>query len=98
MELFNQSDTEAPVKPLRPTDRRAQTKMASSDKRMDLLIEAVTDYAIFMLDCEGYISTWNIGAERIHGYRAQEILGKHFSGCYLPEDVAAGKAKIDLET
>jgi PAS domain S-box-containing protein len=62
-----------------------------------LLVESVKDYAIFMLDPQGRVATWNAGAERIKGYRAPEILGKHFSIFYPPEDVAAGKCDRELE-
>lgn len=56
-----------------------------------MLVESVTDYAIFMLDIEGRVASWNAGAERIKGYLAHEIIGEHFSKFYPPEDVAAGK-------
>src|SRR5438094_7964503 len=55
------------------------------------LVEAVQDVAIFMLDGAGRVSTWNSGAERIKGYRAEEIVGQHFSRFYPPEAVAEGK-------
>lgn len=64
---------------------------------MQLLVEAVQDYAIFLLDGEGYVTTWNIGAQRIKGYKANEIIGKHFSAFYPPEDLAAGKPRRELE-
>jgi PAS domain S-box-containing protein len=51
------------------------------------LLDAVTDYAIFMLDASGYVLTWNSGAQRIKGYRADEIIGQHFSCFYSPEAV-----------
>jgi PAS domain S-box-containing protein len=57
----------------------------------------VKDYAIFILDVGGHVSTWNLGAERIKGYKAEEIVGKHFSTFYPPEDVAAGKCEYELE-
>jgi PAS domain-containing protein len=60
------------------------------EDRFRLLVEAVRDYAIFMLDPEGRILTWNAGAERIKGYRAEEVIGKHFSMFYPPEDLQAG--------
>lgn len=63
-----------------------------------LLVENVRDYAIFMLDPEGRIVTWNAGAERIKGYRADEIIGQHFSRFYPAEDVAAGKPAQSLHT
>jgi len=56
-----------------------------------LLVEGVQDYAIFMLDGAGRVSTWNSGAERIKGYRAEEIVGQHFSRFYPPEAIAEGK-------
>jgi PAS domain S-box-containing protein len=56
-----------------------------------LLVEAVSDYAIFVLDVDGHIRTWNRGAERIKQYSAREIIGRHFSVFYTDEDVAAGK-------
>jgi PAS domain S-box-containing protein len=62
-----------------------------------LFVEAVQDYAIFMLDPEGHIVTWNAGAERIKGYTASEIIGKHFSSFYPEEDVGAGKPEALLK-
>ena len=56
-----------------------------SEERFRLLVESVRDYAIFMLDPEGRVLTWNAGAERIKGYRADEIIGQHFSRFYPPE-------------
>jgi PAS domain S-box-containing protein len=56
-----------------------------------LLVERVRDYAIFLLDPDGRVASWNAGAERIKGYKAAEILGKHYSTFYPPEDAAAGK-------
>src|SRR5437773_2090261 len=66
------------------------------EERYRLLVEAVKDYAIFMLDPEGHVATWNPGAERIKGYAAGEIIGRHFSAFYPPEDVAAGKPAHEL--
>jgi PAS domain S-box-containing protein len=60
----------------------------SSDQRFQLLINAVTDYAIYMLDPTGHIATWNPGAERFKGYRAEEIIGQHFSRFFTDEDRA----------
>src|SRR5438132_934443 len=61
------------------------------------MVENVKDYAIFMLDAGGRVATWNAGAERIKGYRAEEIIGQHFSRFYPPEDVQAGKAERALQ-
>ena len=58
---------------------------------MRLLIESLQEYAIFLLDANGRVATWNAGAERIKGYRAEEIVGKHFSCFYLDEDQALGR-------
>ena len=60
------------------------------------LIADVQDYAILMLDVEGNVATWNAGAQRIKGYEAEEIIGRHFSAFYPPEDVAAGKPEREL--
>lgn len=62
-----------------------------------LLVDSVQDYAIFALDVGGHILTWNAGARRIKGYTRDEIVGKHFSIFYPPEDVAAGKPQWELE-
>jgi PAS domain S-box-containing protein len=53
-------------------------------------VEAVVDYAIFQLDPAGNVTTWNAGAQRIKGYHPEEIIGRHFSDFYTPEDRAAG--------
>jgi len=70
---------------------------SEGQERFRLLVESVKDYAIFLLDPTGHVSTWNIGAERIKGYRADEIIGKHFSTFYPREDVADGKCERELE-
>jgi len=62
-----------------------------------LFVSSVVDYAIFMLDPSGVITTWNEGAERIKGYRADEIVGKHFSIFYPPEEAGNGKPDWELE-
>src|SRR5689334_22942541 len=61
-----------------------------------LLVESVVDYGIFRLDPEGYVATWNRGAERIKGYSEAEIVGKHFSVFYPPDEIAAGKPAFEL--
>jgi len=66
------------------------------EDRYFLLIEAVQDYAIFMLDTHGQVASWNPGAQRIKGYTADEIIGRHFSAFYTPEDIAAGKPDREL--
>lgn len=62
------------------------------------MVEGVRDYAIFLLDPAGRVSSWNPGAERIKGYRPQEILGKHFSAFYAQEDIDSGRPDLALKT
>lgn len=69
-----------------------------TDDRYRLLVEAVLDYAIYLLDANGLVSSWNPGAERFKGYSAKEIIGKHFSVFYTEEDRAAGIPGRALET
>ena len=61
-------------------------------------MESVRDYAIFMLDPDGIVQSWNAGAQAIKGYRPDEIIGRHFRAFYTPEDQAAGKPEWELET
>ena len=68
-----------------------------SEERFKLLVEGVKDYAIFMLDANGFVASWNSGAERIKGYSADEIIGKHFSLFYPPETLARGLPAHELE-
>jgi PAS domain S-box-containing protein len=76
--------------------KRAEEKQREAEQRFRLMIEAVRDYAIFTLDSEGRVASWNAGAQRIKQYAAEEIIGKHFSIFYLPEDRAT-KPAIELE-
>ena len=81
------------------TERKeAQDALHRSEQTFQLLVESVRDYAIFMLDPDGRIASWNAAAERIKGYSAQEIIGEHFSIFYPPEDVAQGKPRWELES
>jgi len=70
--------------------------LRQSEERFRLLVEGVKDYAIFMLDPHGYITTWNEGARRIKGYEAEEIMGEHFSIFYTDEDVERGHPEEEL--
>ncbi len=65
---------------------RDLTERRQAEVRYRLLVEGVMDYAIFSMDSSGHITSWNVGAERIKGYKADEIIGKHFSAFYTPED------------
>jgi PAS domain S-box-containing protein len=75
----------------------AVEKIQQSAEQFRLLVEGVQDYAIYMLSSQGVVTTWNSGAQRIKGYEAQEIIGKHFSCFYRPEDIKAGKPNASLE-
>jgi len=77
---------------------RAMEDLADSEMRFQLLVDAVTDYAIYMLDPQGRVLTWNAGAERSKGYQADEVLGQNFSIFFLPEDAAAGLPQQELAT
>ncbi len=68
------------------------------DNQLRLLFEAITDYAIYRLDRDGQIASWNAGAERIKGYSAAEVLGRHYAMFFTPEDCAEGKPQRALET
>jgi PAS domain S-box-containing protein len=70
---------------------------AESERRFRMMVESVVDYAIYMLDPNGRVASWNAGAERIKGYAADEIVGQHFSRFYLPEDIERGKPEHELE-
>ncbi|MBN8226131.1 PAS domain-containing sensor histidine kinase [Corallococcus macrosporus] len=71
--------------------KQTQERLRESEERFRLLVEHVQDYAIYMLDADGRVSTWNAGAERFKQYKAEEIIGQHFSRFFPPEDVARGK-------
>lgn len=77
-------------------NRGEQVRLASQELSMDMLLNAVVDYAIYMLDAEGCIASWNAGAERITGYRADQALGLHISEFFTQEDRAAGKPLSSL--
>jgi PAS domain S-box-containing protein len=77
--------------------RKSEQALRQSEERFRLLVQGVTDYAIYMLDPLGYVSSWNAGAERFKGYTAEEIIGHHFSRFYQEEDRAAGVPDRALE-
>jgi len=71
--------------------KQVERKLAESEEQLRLLVQGITDYAILMLDATGVVTSWNSGAEAITGYAAAEMLGKHFSRFYTPEDIHATK-------
>jgi PAS domain S-box-containing protein len=79
------------------TDRRlVHEATRHHEERFQLLVDSVKDYAIFMLDPDGHVATWNSGAQRIKGYTADEIIGQHFSVFYPEVDIRAGKTEYEL--
>jgi PAS domain S-box-containing protein len=81
------------------SDRRVMDEaLVSSEQRFRLLVQGVRDYAIYMLDPQGYVTNWNAGAEAIKGYAAEEIIGQHFSRFYTEEDRAGGAPARALAT
>lgn len=82
--------------PLSPTASPRALHALSDDARYRLLVEAVTDYAIYMLDPQGMVVSWNPGAQRLKGYSAKEALGLHFGAFYTPQDRQAGRPESAL--
>jgi len=81
------------------TERReAEAALLQSQEQFRLLVQGVTDYAIYMLDAQGHVSSWNAGAQRIKGYAPEEIIGSHFSRFYSDADREAGEPQRALET
>lgn len=74
----------------------AEDSLRRGEARLDTVIESVKDYAIITLDSEGHISSWNAGAEKIKGWKAEEIVGRHFSVFYPQEDLDRGKPEMEL--
>jgi len=83
-------DLPAPLLPPQPA-------VEADVQTLQLLLDGIQDYAIFLLDCDGRVASWNDGAARIKGYSAAEIIGKHFSCFYTAEDVANGRPERELE-
>ncbi|SDD68713.1 PAS domain S-box protein [Nocardioides lianchengensis] len=79
------------------TQRGAERRLRQSEQRFRLLVETVADYAIFMLDPDGRVASWNIGAQRTSGYHADDIVGQHFRVFYPPEVQGARHPEHELE-
>jgi PAS domain S-box-containing protein len=77
--------------------RRHEEELSASEERLRLLVDSIADHAVFMLDEQGRVQSWNRGAELINGYRGEEILGQHFSIFFSPQDQQAGKPERELE-
>lgn len=77
--------------------RSAQESLRHSDQQLRSIVDSVKDYAIFLLDIEGYVATWNSGAQRIKGYSADEIIGQHFSIFYQSDDIERKKPQEQLQ-
>jgi PAS domain S-box-containing protein len=76
--------------------RRNEERLRESEASLRLLVEGVKDHAIFMLDPDGIVLDWNVGAQRVHGFTSDEIVGRSAAELYIPEDVAAGKPQVEL--
>jgi PAS domain S-box-containing protein len=79
------------------SDAALPAPVESIERQLALLVETVSDYAIFLLDPDGHVASWNRGAQRIKGYRAEEIIGRHFSAFYTDEDRARDHPARELE-
>jgi PAS domain S-box-containing protein len=77
--------------------RTAPEGASLDETHAQLLIDSIQDYAIFMLDPTGHVASWNPGAQRLKGYTAREVLGRHFSLFYPPSDIVAGKCEMELK-
>nr|WP_255683010.1 PAS domain S-box protein [Dyella sp. 2HG41-7] len=98
MDLSELSEVPSVTVSIAKNNKDSADKLAQSERDFELLVRSVTDYAIFMLDTTGHIISWNSGAEKIKGYRADEIIGHHFSRFYTPEDRAASIPQHALST
>ena len=76
---------------------QAVADLRESQARFRMFVESVRDYALFQIDPNGSISSWNLGAERVLGFAEEEIIGQPFERIFIPEDIAAGSAQVELE-
>jgi PAS domain S-box-containing protein len=92
----NLRETDEDLREANQNLREARQALLEGDEHFRLLVDSVVDYAIYMLDPEGRVVTWNVGAERSKGYKAEEILGQNYSLFFTPEDVEAGLPAQEL--
>lgn len=83
---------------IRGAQHRRGDNLLDNTRQLELLVQGVTDYAIYLLDATGHIANWNTGGQRIKGYEAAEVIGRHFSIFYTEEDVATGEPQRALKT
>src|SRR6187399_3539919 len=91
--MAKRDNTKPPASPPQGTS----LPLLQSDEQFRALVESIVDYAIFMLDADGRVISWNTGAERLKGYREDEILGQHFSRFYPQERIEQGIPQKELE-
>jgi PAS domain S-box-containing protein len=91
-------DAQIAMKENTPRHQPTDADLRGSESQLRILVESVHEYAIYLLDTEGRVKTWNVGAERIKGYEAHEIIGEHFSRFFSEEDVQRGKPQLILRT
>ena len=77
--------------------KRIDEELRNSQEQFRVLVQGVADYAIYMLDPDGHVTSWNSGAERIKGYAPHEVIGHHYSAFFTPEDIARGEPMTNLE-
>jgi PAS domain S-box-containing protein len=94
--MSTSDDATASLRDKQAARRQAQLTLVESQETLKLFINSVTDYALFLLDPQGYVLSWNRGAQRIKGYQPGEILGRHFSLFYPPEEQAQGRPEHNL--
>jgi diguanylate cyclase (GGDEF)-like protein/PAS domain S-box-containing protein len=86
------------LKRIEDVARQTERSLAQSEERFRLLVNSITDYAIYMLDLDGNVTSWNTGAERLNGYRAEEVTGKNIDRFYTPDEREAGAPSRSLQT
>src|SRR5690606_32006023 len=77
---------------------RPTAESLTDGRRFELLVHAIKDFAIYLVDANGYVTSWNTGAERLKGYKSSEVMGQHFSRFFTPEDREAGVPETALRT